>query len=287
MTADTNGGLLAPNILATQGFFDTYELKRAKVETDSVFKEGDTIDLDYVVRQIALEAHLTQHLVLTKVLKTSAIFHQFFPEGLDDINHFTRTNVPTILDRMITASTANALLFPGQTAIWVAWKSSFNLARVAQTGKMGSVSADMSAFLDAELALCMQLTDNVYDIRKMFAQNKVKAMSYFSESSLYGPTHHSHQHYTGHFEHGVSVVTFEGIFTAKTHIMVKSKTAHVNIMACVLEHSTDVCTSGQTVNGIGQHTWLASVLGSLSFHYLVLTNLSLTDGGDWEIDIID
>ena len=289
MTADTNGGLLTPNITATQTKLNTYNTCLAAIETDTTFKEGDTIDLVNVDDQIYLEMHLTYYLLLTKVTKTSSIFHQFLPEGLDESNHLTRENIPLILTRMIAAGTANSGLFPTLTGIYTTLQTDYNTGRTDQTGGMGVISVDRVNFLNALLALCIQLTDNVADIGKMFRTDILKAMSYFDEASFYAPSHHIHKHFKGIFGHGAVIFPYLGVYTAKTHIQLKSKTAGVNIKICIVANMADACAlgSGQQVNGIGAHTWLASDISPITSGYIVLTNLSLTDAGDWEIDIID
>ena len=289
MTADTNGGLLSPNILATQGCLDTYNLTLSKIEIDSTFKEGDTIDLVSIDEQIYLEMHLTYYLVLTKVAKTSSTFHAFFPEGLDESNHLNRENIPLILSRMIAAGTTYVGLFPTLTGIYTVHQTAYNTARTSQTGGMGGVSADRMAFLDALLALCIQLTDNVADIGKMFRTDILKSMSYFDEASFYGPNHHIHRHFKGTGAFGSVTFPYLGVYTAKTHIQLKSKTALVNYKICIVAHEGDPCVplAGKQVNGIGAHTWLASDTSTVTSGYIMLTNLSLTTAGDWEIDVID
>jgi hypothetical protein len=289
MTADTNGGLLSPNIVATQACLDTYNSTLAAIETDSTFKEGDTIDLLSVDEQIYLELHLSYYLVLSKVAKTSSTFHDFFPDGLNESNHLTRENIPLILTRMIAAGTAHSGLFPTLTGIYTTHQTDYNTARTAQTGGMGGVSADRVAFLNALLALCIQLTDNVADIGKMFRTDVLKAMSYFDEASFYGPNYHIHRHYNGSLLFGTRVYAYLGVYTDKTHIQLKAKTAGVNFQICIVASLTDVCAlgGGKQVNGVGAHTWKASDISPLTSGYIVITSLSLTDTGDWEIDVID
>jgi len=177
-------------------------------------------------------------------------------------------------------------MFPGVAGIYTTLQTNYNGAREAQTGGMGSISAAMAAFITADLNLCLQLTDNVYDIRKMFPQNIVKSMSYFNEASLYPAGHHFHQHFHGTLAFGASVtVPYDRVITPTTHIQVKSKTAGVNIKVCLLVLPTDTCTTPKQVDGIGAYTWLATAIGPGT--YLVLTNLNPTLPGDWDVDIID
>ena len=289
MTADPHGVALNPNIAASQTKLNTYNTCLNKIDTDSGFKEGETIDLDGVDAQLYLELRISEHVILSKVAKTSAIYHQFFPEGLSESAHLTRENTPIILNRMIVAAGHNAVLFPTLAGIYTTLQTNWNLARTAQTGGMGGLSVDMMNFLDALLALCIQLTDNVADIGKLFRGNIPKAMSYFDEPSFYGPNHHIHKHRNGVIAALAVVNAYQGVYTVKTHIQLKVKTAGVNVQIVILTNLTDpiLPTDGKHVNGVGAHTWLASEISAVTTGYVVLISLNPTDPGQWELDVID
>ncbi len=287
MTADSNGGLLTPYIASTQTKVDAYDLKLSKLGVDLVGTSSDTITLDYAVSQVGIEMHLTNHLVQTKVLNTSAIYNSFFPLGLEDVNHLTRGNVLLIIDRIIAAATANSVLFPGLTAIYNTHRTQVHDARDTQVLAMGGVSADRAAFDTAELNLQMQLTDNFYEIRKEFPLNMVKGLSYWDEASFYPANHHVHRHFDGTgLPAETTIVAYHGPVTARTHIQVRSKTADVDIQACLLMNALDPMTGDKIVHGNSAHTWLASTIGPITNTYLVLKNLGVV-AGDWEIDVID
>ena len=289
MTMDNIGGAKDAMILSTNTKITALKNLLSKDELDSTNKESLGILTDANVVSLRASMRRNYGLLISIDGIADEVIHDFFPNKLYDVNHLTKANYFTTLDRLISASnTHSGIIGIATHDEYVLLKTTIDINTDLLTDKKALVVVDDSQQQAKSKILRDQLSDNVCDLAKMYRLVPDKAASYFTQSTFFGDTHHTHHHDTGSFHAQERVVAYHATFAEGTDVLVRSRTAG-KISGYILDAATDAFISKFTVNGDSSHTYHSQKIGGLKGTYLVLMNDNLAGGPDgiWEIDIID
>jgi hypothetical protein len=117
--------------------------------------------------------------------KDSPTYQEFFPQGLTEYSNATKANVETLMNRMVSSSTAHvADLTPAFVAIFTNIKSNYVTARTLQLAKIADVATQTTEKHDTRATLEIQLCKNVHFIGFMFPGDVDRCMDFFNQSII-------------------------------------------------------------------------------------------------------
>ena len=227
-------------------------------------------------------------MVKDKYFKTKHdIYIQFYPDKLKDINAMTKTNALELINRYATAVHTNVADFtPEFDAKAASFVSRYENATEGQDAATGSLSEDRSTRDSGRDTLDSALFEAYNFCKYKFKCDYNKMHNVFPLETLLRHPRHEINHYAGSVEALATVNVSEAIYDG-THIALVRNISDCDMLVGLSGKADDpiTTTNGELVKATKSKSFIIVNTGLPGDHFLNVTNLNLTEMGNWEIDI--
>lgn len=180
----------------TNPIFDTmYQLTKQLTDSfvvtisneDYMFasQQASTIQVDEITKQFKEMISRKEGAVRSEFGVNSVEYQKFFPQGLTEYSQVTRSNIETLLDRVVNAATEyKNILGQNFLTIFVDLKDAYTIARTNQLNLIGSVNHKKLDTENARQALEIQIGKNVLQLAIIHFGEPEMMIEYFDQSII-------------------------------------------------------------------------------------------------------
>ena len=173
------------NRTATNLLYEQYSESRGKKALNLSQREGKTISVNLLLKNIKEFISLKEGIIKNKFRKGTPEYEEIYPLGKNEYNKATKKNIGKLLKRFIDSLNAHkseidaAILTEAQ-----ALYDSLIQTMSAQSGKKGEVKDTTSGTKELRRQLAVQLYKNMLLLLLINAENPEKVKDYFDESFI-------------------------------------------------------------------------------------------------------
>lgn len=179
------GAVYAPLITDTTAAYNAYYGAMSDEVNKEAMTEGLTITMNTAKDAVLAKLSSQRDLVAYKFGDTSAIYQQFFPQGLNEYNRAPLDELITILDRYLAAATTHLTLdFPAEVTEVGNLITAYKDARTAQRNAFSETDALRTDRREARKALTRQLTKNILTLAIDFMEDLDNFDDYYDAELL-------------------------------------------------------------------------------------------------------
>lgn len=172
-------------ISVTEGKYTAFFGNIQDADTLKAIRQSRTISMNNVMTGFKKEVTKRRKLVGFTFEETSPEYQEFFPAGADEYSSANLENVETLMDRLVKASTRHQAKLGAETAtVFNQLLLSFQQARGIQLTGKASVTDAIKDVRASELALQLQLTDNLLVIAREHIGNPEACKLFFDQNLL-------------------------------------------------------------------------------------------------------
>ena len=123
---------------------------------------------------------------------------EFYPHGLTEYLQITKTQMPTVTDRLFKAATNHAAALGAPlTDELKAFKNRWEHARNEQGNKKSDVDTNRADRDDSRLNVELVMTKAVHVVAAKYPGDVERCSTFFDFNLLYAPAHHGHEDFEG------------------------------------------------------------------------------------------
>ncbi|MEI6820753.1 MAG: hypothetical protein WCL51_02375 [Bacteroidota bacterium] len=217
------------------------------------------------------------------------IYIQFYPDKLKDINAMTKTNALELINRYATAVHTNVADFtPEFDTKAASFVSRYENATEGQDTTTVSLGEDRSSRDSGRDKLDDALFDAYNFCKYIFKCDYNKMHNLFPLETLSTHPRHEINHYVGIVEALATVNVNQKIYDETLTAMVRNLSDCDMLVGLVATANAAVTAGkGELVKAKRSKSFIVANTGAPGDHFLNVTNLNLTDSGNWEIDIFE
>ncbi len=179
------GGIYSQLITDTLTKYSAFFGKMTNLASKKAISEGLTITMEATKKDVIDYLSDLQNLVKFKFNETSATYQEFYPQGMSEYHDANLPQLPTLLQRYVTAATAHLVSSNAAEVTALTDKvGAFNTARTAQLTAFGEVENLQTGRRQDRKALTLQLTTNLLTIAINNLENPDNFNNYYNPSYL-------------------------------------------------------------------------------------------------------
>jgi len=154
-------------------------------DTAYALQQSRTIAVDNIIKNFKSMVSQKSGIIKGTYGETSEEWQEFFPQGLTEFNRANKSNIMTLMTRMVNASTAH-LADLGQpfVDIWTAFQQSYQTARNAQLQQIGLVKDEKTETADTRDDVELELMRILLTIALENIDNPVNGMKFFPQEII-------------------------------------------------------------------------------------------------------
>ncbi len=176
------GGIYSQLITDTSAKYTAFFGLMTDAATKKAVSEGLTVTMNTTKGLMLAYMSDLEGLVRFRFTAVSAIYQEFYPQGMTEYHDANLTQLPMLIQRFQNAATAH--LTPAETTVLTARINAFTAARAAQTSVFAEVETlQIGRRADRKL-LTLQLTTNMLTIALNNIENPDNYSSYYNPSYL-------------------------------------------------------------------------------------------------------
>ena len=185
MTANNGGGTFTQLITDTANAYTTYFGNMSSEDIAFAAQQGLTITADTIVENFKDTVSQKEGIIKGTYGAGSATYQEFFPLGVSEYRQANKSNMETLMTRMVSASTAHlADLGAPFAAIWTGFKANYVAARTAQLLKISEVDATKTGTETSRNDLETQLLKNLFFVGFTFPGDVTQCMDFFKQDII-------------------------------------------------------------------------------------------------------
>ena len=185
MIANNPAGIYNQLITDTTAAYNGYFGAITDEDSKTAIKEGSTIAMNNSMKAFQQDASQKEGIIKGTYGKDSATYQEFYPHGITEYTKATLGNVSTLMERMVTASTAHvADLGAPFVTLFTNHKTNFGTLRTAQLALIGTVAGKKDVSVTTRNAIEVQLMKNVFIIAYYNVGNLEAVNTYFDQSII-------------------------------------------------------------------------------------------------------
>ncbi len=215
------------------------------------------------------------------------IYITFYPDDLTDINAMTKATALPIMTRFALAVHTNvADLTPELDTRAAAFVTRQIAATSGRDVATGSIGDDRSTRDTGRDALDEALFEAYNFSKYIFKCDYNKMHNVFPLETLLRHPRHEIEHYSGNVAALSTVNVAEALYDGTYIAMVRNISNSDMLAGLALTADTAItATNGVLIKANKSKSFIITSTGTNTDHFLNITNLNLTDAGNWEIDI--
>lgn len=180
-TANQYDTLITDMLLAYNNYFGAI----TNEDTNFAIQQGRTISVDNIIKDFKQTVSQREGLVRNSFKVGSAQYEEFLPLGLTEYSNATKTNIETLMTRLVNAFTTHqGVLGAAPVTEFTNLKQNYLLARGDQLSKIGQVTADKSATSTSRDGVERQAMIDLLTLAIEFVGNPARGMDFFDQSII-------------------------------------------------------------------------------------------------------
>ncbi len=173
------------NRTAVSALYTQYSESRGKKALNLSQKEGKTINVNQIVKNIKVFVSLKEGIIKNKFFKGTAEYEEFYPLGVKEYAKASKKNIGNLFKRFIDSLNVHKMdLDSGILSEALPLYDSLMQAMSAQMNQVGNVKDITSSTKELRRQLAVQLYKNMLLLLLMNADNPQKVKDYFDESFI-------------------------------------------------------------------------------------------------------
>ena len=277
------------DIIATlQAAYDPFHKNNSSLSSDVVIGRGKTELRVNVIEEFKDFARNSRGAVRTKYFKLHHdLYVEIYPNELTDINKMNKVTSGIIIDRYADRVHAHVADFtPAFDTEAASFKTRYAAAVDVQTTAKGSVSEDRTGRDDGRDLLNKELYAAFNFVKSKCYANYEYMHGIFPLETLYKHTPHDIKHLNGLVDALATVNAAEAIYDG-TYWMLLHNIGPTDLrVGLELTATTAVgIANGKVVKKGMSKSFKIITTGDPNNHFINITNLNLTEGGSWKMDI--
>lgn len=188
LSADNPGGIFTALVTATTTVYQVYFGSIVDEATRTAIQKGMTLKMNAALDDFLEAVRRQEGRIRADYDKPSAVYAEFYPQGLEDYNQATLADVETMMARYAQAAARHGVEL-GQAFVdkFAAFHTEFTAARSSQLLAMGEVKAEKTDTRGTRAAVEDQLMDNLLTLAMKFKRDPDAGMAYFDQSFIRRP----------------------------------------------------------------------------------------------------
>lgn len=188
LSADNPGGIFTALVTATTAVYQAYFGAIVDEATRSSIQKGLTLTMNAALDDFLAAVRRQEGRIRADYDKPSAVYAEFYPQGLEEYNQATLADVETLMARYAKAAARHgAALGQPFVAQFEGFHNAFSAARSAQLLAIGEVKAEKTDTRGTRAAVEDQLMDNLLTLAMKFKRDPDAGMAYFDQSFIRRP----------------------------------------------------------------------------------------------------
>jgi len=185
LSAGNPGGIFTALITATTGAYQAYFGAIVDEATRAAIQKGMTLKMNNALDAFLEAARRQEGRIRAEYDKESAVYAEFYPQGLNEYNQASLADVEALMLRYAQAAERHVALL-GQNFVdtFKDFHAKFTAVRTAQLLAIGGVKAEKTDTRGNRDALEDQLMDNLFTLAMKFKRDADAGMAYFDQSFL-------------------------------------------------------------------------------------------------------
>ena len=274
------GGIYSQLITDTSAKYTAFFGLMTDAATKKAVSEGLTVTMNTTKGLMLAYMSDLEGLVRFRFTATSAIYQEFYPQGMTEYHDANLTQLPMLIQRFQNAATAH--LTPAETGVLTARINAFTAARAAQTSVFAEVETlQIGRRADRKL-LTLQLTTNMLTIALNNIENPDNYSSYYNPSYL--PLTDKAFSVNGLIAPGATITAVnEGVMTQSSTVTLYNS------------GNEDLVFSVSDQPGIPHSTYSITIMGGNNGHftdlpvleryYVIIQNPDTVATGRWKVKV--
>jgi hypothetical protein len=278
------GGAFSTLITDTTGKYTGYYGIMTNEAVQTQIKEGTTVTKNET--RATLEAKLSslQGLVKYKFGETSAIYQEFYPQGMVAFYQAKDADFELLAEAYMAAATAHLTAdFPAEVAAYTALLVAFKAAYAAQKNAISLVDNAITGKNTDRKALTVQLTKNFLTIASNYIDNPDQFDDFFDPRYL--PLSDGLTTFNGTISFNTIIEAVpQGYITKSGSLYVENK-GLVDLVVSLASQSGVINPASVVTIAAGQNYRYTNPLITLDRYFLNIQNNSTDQNGSWRVEI--
>lgn len=282
--ANNPGGIYSTLITDTGSKFTAFFGAIDSELVQESINEGLTITTEETKAAAIAELSHLEGLVAFKFGKTSAIYQQFYPQGLSEYHDANLDQLPPLFNRYKTAANTHLLAGnPAEVAALIVKLDAYNNARNAQLTGFGTTSTLQAGRREDRKALTLQLTTNLLTIALNNLQNPDNYNNYYNPSYL--PLTEEATSISGLINTYATITAVtEGVITQSSNLTFYNNGTE-GLIYSINDQPGVIHPQYQISINPGNHLRYTETLPVFEKYYVVIQNPSGVANGKWKVVI--
>jgi hypothetical protein len=175
LAAGNSGGMYSTLITATSAAYQAYFGAIVDEATQSSIQKSMTIHRDEALDAFMEAVRRQEGRIRAEYDKASAVYAEFYPQGLEEYNQATLANLETLMLRYAKAAERHiATLGEPFVTSFKDFHTTFAAARAAQLLAMGEVKAEKTETRGTRAAVEDQLMENLFTLAIKFMRSRCR-----------------------------------------------------------------------------------------------------------------
>ena len=284
LTNNNPGAIYSTLITNTTAAYNAYYGKMSSELTQSQIKEGLTVTKQEA--RIAVEEKVSslQGLIKYKFGESSAVYQEFYPQGMDYFYKAKDGDLELRLDSFQAAAVTHLTAdYPAEVTAFTNLNTAFKNALAAQNNALSLIDNLITGKNTDRKALTVQLSQNLLII----ASNNIDLPDQFDDyyDPSYLPISEAPVTFNGTVDAGSIINAVPDGHISRSSILLLKNTGPVDLVFC-LDASHLVINATTLINvPAGQEYRTEGDLPVLAHYFLNIQNPSATENGAWHVEV--
>ena len=283
-------GKLTDVIAVLSAAYDPFHEIMLQLPIDKTYGAGAVEVRDTVVSEFKNFVSNNKGMVKDKYFATKHnIYIQFYVDELKDYNAMNKVTSLPLINRYAKAAHLNVADFtPDFDAKAALFVTRYNNAKDGQDVATGSLGEDRSSRDSGRDALDEALFEAYNFCKYLFKCDYNKMHNVFPLETLSTHPRHEINHYSGTIDALATVNVSQAIYDGTMTAMVRNLSdCDILVGLGAKADSPVTADKGELVKAKKSKSFIIVSTGTPVDHFLNVTNLNLTDTGNWEIDVFE
>lgn len=288
LTAADGGGDYTDLINLITPLIVTFGTEIGDTDVALTIQKGKTLTNDMVMAAFQFTMKEKQGVIANAVGGfDSAAYLEFYPQGLGEYTQCTKTQMPTLTNRVFTAATAHSVALGAPlTTLLTGYKAQWALSRDTQMQQFGTVDDSRTERTEARVALELGMLTVVHTIAAKFPGDVDACDNFFEFSLLFAHTVHRNKTFAGSIGPGEIIAILNHSLTDTNSIQSQNPDDNADWQIYIGHTATSQPNgTGRLVKAGKSSRPKPSDLGNLADTFLLIKNMSDVNEGAYVVKV--